>query len=136
MISISILWCAGFGDDNEDKPDDYHDYYYTDSDSEAVLWAALRSCVLFGCWIWKEVVEEQEEEEEEEEWMNSYRLRFKKRFYFFSWWVESPATVKDPAVPWLSPEAGPRVAPGTSGQAVIRWQHMSLLRVHNLDAYM
>ena len=39
MISISILWCAGFDDnDNEDETDDYHDYYYyTDCDNEAVL---------------------------------------------------------------------------------------------------
>lgn len=37
MISISILWCAGFDDDNEDEPDDYHDYYYIYIDNEAVL---------------------------------------------------------------------------------------------------
>ena len=38
MISIfRFLWCAGFDDDNEDEPDDYHNYYYIDSDNEAVL---------------------------------------------------------------------------------------------------
>lgn len=54
-----------------------------------------------------------------------------KEILLFSCGVESPATVKDLAVLWLSPEAAPNppttpepltppVAPGTSGQAVIR----------------
>lgn len=47
MISISILWCARFDDDNE--VDDYHGYCYIDSDNEAVLRAALTCCILFGC---------------------------------------------------------------------------------------
>ena len=110
MISISILWCAGFDDITEDEPDDYHDCCCVDSDNEAALWAAaLSSCV----WTLDQ--------------------RFIKRLP--SRRVESPATVKDPAAPQLWPESG-QVGPGTSGHSVIRWQHMFLLRVHNLDAYM
>lgn len=125
MISIIILWCARFDEDNE-----YYDYHFIIILTVTMkLWAALRCCVLIGRGI---------VEEEKEEWMNSYRLIYKNRD--FSCWVESPATVKDPAVLGPQPDAPPPTpchpaAPGTSLQAVIRWQPKSLLHVHNPEAY-
>lgn len=115
LYIISILWCAEFDDDNEVEPVDYHDYCC----SEAVLWAP-KCCVLFGRRIRKK---------EREEWITPKDWAGKCR-------LESPATVKAPTVLWLSPEAGPQSARGALGQAVIRRQHMALLRVHNLNAYM
>lgn len=66
MISISILWCARFWWRQWSRWLSW--FYYTDSDNEAVLWAALRCCNLFGCWISKE----------EKEWMN-FKDRVSKR---------------------------------------------------------
>lgn len=55
--------------------------------------------------------------------------------------VDSPATVNDVGPeadhpPTPPPTTTTNVALGPSGQAAIRRQHMSLLCVHNLDAYM
>lgn len=46
------FWFSDVPDFDEDNEvDDYHDDYYTDSDNEAVLWAAPRCCNPSGCWI-------------------------------------------------------------------------------------
>lgn len=123
MISISIL------NDNEDKPDDYHVYYYINTDNEAVLWAALRCCVLYGSWIWSG--KRRRRGGGRRGRLNELNgWRFKKRFPF------SPAELSLLLL-WRTPlPRGSCVTTGTSEQAVIRWQHMSLLHVHNLDAYM
>lgn len=99
---------------------------YIDSDNE--LSAALRCCV--SC-----LDAESEGKLRGRGGVNELKqTELQKEILLLSCRVDSPATVND-----VGPEADPpppKVALGPSGQATIRRQHMSLLCVHNLDAYM
>lgn len=103
---ISILWCARFDDDNE--PDDYHDEQYCEQHP------GVASCLDLNVNV------------NRKKKMRQSELTTKTELW------EEAVLLQSEGVLQLSPETGPR----PRGRAVIGWQHMSLLRVHNLDAYM